>query len=75
VLRPDGRLLLVNFTKKRDRLTLWERAYAHTPEGLAPYLFGSCRPVRIEPFVREAGLARIEREFLSGMMASEVVLA
>jgi hypothetical protein len=34
-------------------------------------LFGSCRPVRIEPFVREA----VSREFLSGVMASEVVLA
>lgn len=30
-----------------------------TPERLAPYLFGSCRPVSIEPFVREAGFAGV----------------
>ena len=75
VLRPAGRLLLVNFSKERDRLTLWERMYLHTPRRLVPYLFGSCRPIRIQPFLNEAGFVRIEREFLPRGMPSEILLA
>jgi ubiquinone/menaquinone biosynthesis C-methylase UbiE len=75
VLRHGGRLQLVNFSKEGERLTLWERIYVHTPQRLVPYLFGSCRPIRIEPFLREAGFVNIEREFMSGGMSSEVVLA
>ena len=75
VLCPGGRLLLVGFSKEGDRLTLWERIYIHTPEWLVPYVLGSCRPIRIEPFVRDAGFVNIEREFMSGGMSSEILLA
>jgi ubiquinone/menaquinone biosynthesis C-methylase UbiE len=75
VLRPTGRLLLVDFSKEGERQTRWERFYVHTPRWLVPYVFGSCRPIRIEPFVREAGFVSIEREFMSGGMSSEIVVA
>ncbi|MGB8493235.1 MAG: class I SAM-dependent methyltransferase [Candidatus Acidiferrum sp.] len=75
VLRPGGRLLLVDFSKEGDKLTLWERIYVHSPQRIVPYVFGSCRPIRIEPFVHEAGFVSIEREFLPGGMSSEILLA
>jgi ubiquinone/menaquinone biosynthesis C-methylase UbiE len=73
VLRNGGRLLVVNSTKAGDALTFLE--HIHTPPKLVPYLLGSCRPIHIEPFLREAQFANIERELLSGPMPSEVVLA
>jgi hypothetical protein len=76
VLRPAGRLLLVNLSKKKhEGMTWWERAYRLTPSWLVPYLFGGCRPIHAVPFVREAGLTDIEREFVSYGLGSEVVVA
>jgi len=75
VLRNGGRLLLVDSTKAGEALTVLERIYLHIPPKLVPYLLGSCRPIRIEPFLRDAHFASIEREFISGAMPSEVVLA
>lgn len=78
--RPGGRLLLLNFSKCADaeageRLTRWERAYRLTPTALVPYLFGSCRPVEAEPFVREAGFVEVERTFVPGGLDSEIITA
>ena len=80
-----GRLVLVNFSKNGgpnagspesgERLTGWERAYRMTPTVLVPYLFGGCRPVLAEPFVRAAGFAEVEREFVSGGLDSEIITA
>lgn len=75
VLRPGGRLLLVNFSKRGERLTGWERAYQVTPSFLVAYLFGGCRPVEAEPFVREAGFVAVEREFVPGGLDSEIITA
>ena len=80
VLKAGGRLVLVNFSKNGDpnageRLTWWERAYRMTPTALVPYLFGGCRPVRAEPFVRAAGFVEVEREFVPGGLDSEVISA
>lgn len=75
VLRSGGRLVLVDFSKEGDKLTLWERIYTHTPQRIVPYICGSCRPIRIEPFLHEAGFVSIEREFLPGGMSSEILLA
>jgi len=46
-----------------------------TPTVLVPYLFGGCRPVLAEPFVRAAGFAEVEREFVSGGLDSEIITA
>lgn len=80
VLKPGGRLLLVNFSKNpslngRTGLTWWERAYRLTPGCVVPYVFGGCRPVEAEPFVREAGFLEVEREFVAGGLDSEVITA
>ena len=75
VLKAGGRLLLVNFSKNGNGLTWWERAYRVTPTLLVPYLFGGCRPVVAEPFVRAAGFAEVEREFVPGGLDSEIITA
>jgi len=75
VLGPGGRLVLVNFSKNGGGLTWWERAYRVTPTLLVPYLFGGCRPVQAEPFVRAAGFAEVEREFVPGGLDSEIITA
>jgi hypothetical protein len=63
-----GRLLLVNFSKKRNRLTLWARV-------ARPVFVRKLPPFRIEPFVRKAGFHENRAEFFSGVISSEVVLA
>ncbi|MFQ5778668.1 MAG: class I SAM-dependent methyltransferase [Terriglobia bacterium] len=73
--RPGGRLLLLNFSKGDNRLTWWERAYRLTPTRLVPYLFGSCRPLEAEPFVRAAGFVEVERTFIPGGLDSEIITA
>lgn len=75
VLKPGGRLVLVNFSKNCKELTGWERAYRLMPSWLVPYLFGGCRPVEAEPFVREAEFGNIERRFVPGRINSEIIVA
>jgi demethylmenaquinone methyltransferase/2-methoxy-6-polyprenyl-1,4-benzoquinol methylase len=75
VLRPNGRMLLVNLSKKGEHKTWWERIYLRTPSRLVPYLFGSCRPIQAAPLVRDAGFIRIERELVSEGLDSEVIIA
>lgn len=78
VLKPGARLVLVNLSKDGlgdDRLTWWERLYQWMPAPLVPYIFGGCRPVAAEPFVREAGFTEVEREFVPGGLDSEIIAA
>ena len=75
VLRPSGRVLLVNLSKKGEQKTWWERIYQRTPSRLVPYLFGSCRPIQAAPLVRDAGFIQTERELASEGLDSEVVMA
>lgn len=75
VLRPGGRLLLVNFSKDCPGLTWWERLYKLTPSWLVPWLFAGCRPVHAEPFVRAAGFVEVERTFIAGGFHSEIITA
>lgn len=68
VLRPGGRLVLVNMTTGNNP---WEWVYR-----LSPGLLGGCRGVRLEPFVRDAGFVGVTREELSQLgFASELVTA
>ena len=75
VLRPDGRLLLVNFSKDSEKLIWWERLYQLTPTFLVPWLFAGCRPIQAAPFVRAAGFVEVEREYLAGGFNSEIITA
>ncbi len=75
VLRPGGRLLLVNFSKDSEKLIWWERLYQLTPTFLVPWLFAGCRPIQAAPFVRAAGFVGVEREYLAGGFNSEIITA
>ncbi len=76
VLKPGGRLGLVNFSKKPGApLTLWERVYGWMPECCVPYVMGGCRPVLLEDSVRQTGLTHVERELVRGLFPSEIITA
>jgi len=76
VLRPGGRLVLLNMSKPDASRTTWrETLYRSLPAGLVLNLGGGCRPVLMEPLVREAGLVDVTRRFLPGRFPSEVVVA
>ncbi len=57
VLRPGGRLVLVNMTRGEG---LAQRFYDWVYQ-VRPALIGGCRGVFLEPHLRAAGLERIER--------------
>ena len=74
VLKPGGRLVLVNMSKENERSRTWyERLYTLLPARWVPYLMGGCRPVLMEGLVREAGLGEVRRQFLKGIIPSEII--
>lgn len=76
VLKPGGRLALVNLSKERPSERPWlEWLYQRLPRRWVPFLFGGCRPVLMECLVREAGFRQVEREFVRHWMHTEIVLA
>ncbi len=75
-LKPSGRLVLVNMSKEHpEKRTWWEGLYQSLPRSWAAYLLGGCRPVLLEPLVRAAGFCQVKREFVAGILASEIVTA
>lgn len=72
VLRPGGRLVLVNMTKgMRWYNSIWESVYRINPASL-----GGCRGVQLLPLLGESGFVLIEREYISQMtFPSEVIFA
>lgn len=76
VLKPGGRLVLVNLSKSEPgRVTWFERLYRTLPTRLVPPLIGACRPVVMAPHVVNAGFLNVEREFVPNAIPSEVVTA
>lgn len=76
VLKPDGRLVLVNFSKKDGTAHSWyEKLYTGLPRALVPYILGGCRPVLMERLAREVGFCEVSREFIANVVPSEVVAA
>jgi len=72
VLRPGGRLCLVNMTKGER----WTQRLAETVYRVRPQWLGGCRGVRMEPHVRAAGLVVTHRELVAQLtFPSEVILA
>ncbi|MBT8102918.1 MAG: methyltransferase domain-containing protein [Gammaproteobacteria bacterium] len=72
VLRPGGRLAMVNMTKGEHWYNgLWERIYR-----INPALLGGCRAVSLIPFVEECGFIQTRREYLSQLtFPSEIICA
>ena len=76
VLKPGGRLALVNFSKRLpERRTLWERFYEALPRRWVPYVAGGCRPVLMADAVERAGFRDLKRWFVPGVIPSEVLIA
>lgn len=63
VLKPSGRLVLVNMSKNITRKTLYERIYS------TARLF-PCRPVFLENFVGEAGFSNVHRIYQQSYTSS-----
>jgi ubiquinone/menaquinone biosynthesis C-methylase UbiE len=72
VLRPGGRVVIVNMTNARTLLArLAEAVYRIHPEWM-----GGCRGVRMDRPVREAGFERVERHVVTQLgIPSEVLRA
>jgi ubiquinone/menaquinone biosynthesis C-methylase UbiE len=72
VLKPDGRLVLVNMAVGHGRVErIYEAVYRRSPA-----LLGGCRGVALAPFVERAGFASVRTERLSQLgFASEIVTA
>ncbi len=76
VLKPGGRLILVNLSKPDpSRITWFERLYRWLPESIVPWVVGACRPVVMAPHVSAAGFMGVEREFVPNSLPSEIVVA
>lgn len=79
VLKPGGRLVLVNMSKNKNTKTLYEWLYE---KSLLNFASGSCRPVLLKPFVEEAGFKGVTRTyrnnyswfFLNWLTGTEVVI-
>jgi len=75
VLKPGGRLILLNMSKANEKTTIQEELYARLPGWVVLYFFGMCRPVLVERLVHESGMEEVSRTFLPGKIASEIVKA
>ncbi len=76
VLKPGGKLVLLNMSKPDERRTLFETIYE---KGWA---IMPCRPVLISPFLRAIGLTDIQRSYrptrgslIARLWGQEIVLA
>ena len=72
VLRPGGRLVLVNMTKGvRWYNSIWEWVYRMNPAWL-----GGCRGVQVLPLLGQIGFVTLGRQYISQMtFPSEVICA
>ena len=74
VLKPGGKLVLLNMSKRDDQvLTLYEKLYMKLPALFVLNFMGACRPVLMEQQTRQAGFQDVEREFIGGIIPSEIV--
>ncbi len=80
VLKPDGKLVLVNLSKNREQKILYEKLYE---KGILNFISGSCRPVMMEPFVKSSGFNNIKRVYrknyswfpINWMFGTEIITA
>lgn len=80
VLKPGGRLVLVDMSKNREGKTLYELLYE---KGLLGFASGGCRPVQAVPFLERAEFRDIQRIyrknrslfFMNWLTGTEIVIA
>jgi len=72
VLKPGGRLVLVNVSKNRKKLTLYERLYKMCA-GRCGLFGGGCRPVLTKPFLEKLGFQNIDRIYAENITGTEIV--
>ncbi len=60
VLKPGGKLILVNMSKNNQNKTFYEFLYE---SGLLQFSSGGCRPVFLKPFVEAEGFEKIQRVY------------
>lgn len=72
VLRPGGRLAMVNMTKGGHWYNgIWERI-----NRIDPALLGGCRSISLLPYLEQCGFTDVRREYVSQLtFPSEVLLA
>ena len=75
VLRPGGRLILLNMSKPDEKPVPRERLYRRLPSKVVLYLLGGCRPVLMEKPAQAAGFENVRRIYLAGKAPSEIILA
>lgn len=76
VLKPTGRLVLVNMSKQDDTgINAYERLYSRLPPRLVSYLLLGCRPVLLQNLVVAAGFQHVAREYMRHTMPSEIIVA
>lgn len=74
VLKPRGRLVLLNMSKPDDQtLNFYEKMYVKLPASFVLNFMGACRPVLMEQSVTDAGFREVQREFIGGIIASEII--
>lgn len=60
VLKPGGKIVLVNMSKNTTEKTLYEHLHEN---GLLGFASGSCRPVLMQSFLEEAGYEKVKRVY------------
>jgi demethylmenaquinone methyltransferase/2-methoxy-6-polyprenyl-1,4-benzoquinol methylase len=74
VLKSDGRLILVNLTKRDNTPVIVQDLY-NKLYNWNPYLYGGCRPVFMESFVTQTGFRHVTREVPKTGYPAEIVTA
>ncbi len=56
-------------------MSWYEKLYQRMPAAFVLNVMGACRPVLMKEAVTEAGFENVEREFVGGVIKSEIVTA
>ncbi len=75
VLKPGGKLIMINMSKIEGSYSFLENLYQFLPKILTLYIMGNCRPVLMEEAVSKIGFANIEREYHNGKHPTEIIIA
>ena len=77
VLKPVGRMELLNMSKKQTQITPAEsgKTFQQLPAAIVLLVFGMCRTVLVKELVTEVGFAHVSRTFIPGTVAYAPITA